>query len=154
MKLALNGNLDHLLPLAQGSAIKVCTLEGHEPSGLAHSIISKRCGAAFLGYMQQQRERMIGTRGQMNVTRPELISGTGMTPVRRPSCSTRLPGHRGDAVGRPSASDEVGRAAACVIDVRTGDHVSKRFCVLSSTSSTFEDAILDSGCPNGRIRAS
>ena len=27
--------------------------------------------------MQRQRERMIGTRGQMNVTRPELISKYG-----------------------------------------------------------------------------
>lgn len=42
-------------------------------SDLIPSIASKQAGAKFLGYLRAQRERMLGTRGQMRVTRKELI---------------------------------------------------------------------------------
>lgn len=38
---------------------------------------SKRAGKAFLGYMTQQRQRLVGERGQMNVKRPELVEAHG-----------------------------------------------------------------------------
>lgn len=38
---------------------------------------SRKAGSAFLGYMQQQRERLMGERGQMNVKRPELVEAYG-----------------------------------------------------------------------------
>jgi len=38
---------------------------------------SKEAGARFLGYLQAQRERLLGQRGQMRVTRTELIERHG-----------------------------------------------------------------------------
>jgi hypothetical protein len=38
---------------------------------------SRRAGHAYLGYMQRQRDRMTGERGQMRVNRPELIERYG-----------------------------------------------------------------------------
>lgn len=43
-------------------------------SGIA---ASKAAGTAFLGYMRQQMERWQGTRGQKNVSRPELVEAYG-----------------------------------------------------------------------------
>lgn len=44
---------------------------------LAPAIASKIAGAKFLGYLRAQRERMLGQRGQMRVTRQELIDQHG-----------------------------------------------------------------------------
>jgi hypothetical protein len=38
---------------------------------------SKEAGARFLGYLRAQRERLLGQRGQMRVTRTELIKRHG-----------------------------------------------------------------------------
>ena len=38
---------------------------------------SRRAGRAYLGYMERQRDRMTGERGQMRVNRPELIAAHG-----------------------------------------------------------------------------
>ena len=43
----------------------------------AHLFASKEAGARFLGYLQAQRERLLGQRGQMRVTRTELIKRHG-----------------------------------------------------------------------------
>jgi hypothetical protein len=43
----------------------------------AHLFASKEAGARFLGYLQAQRERLLGQRGQMRVTRTELIKKHG-----------------------------------------------------------------------------
>ena len=40
-------------------------------------ITSKKAGAAYKGYMQQQLERWTGQRGQKNVNRPELVEQYG-----------------------------------------------------------------------------
>lgn len=149
VKLALSGNPTILLPLfAQGSAIKVCTLEGHELRGLAHYMLSKRCGSAFLGYMQQQRERMIGTRGQMNVTRPELIEKYGF--------DTKYAGHiirlgyqgievmLGGTITLPMRWSE----RQHVIDIRTGHYTFEE--VVKSAEhieSRLKNAIADSQLP-------
>lgn len=50
---------------------------GRELRDLAWAFASRRAGAAFLGYMQQQRQRLMGERGQMNVKRPELVERYG-----------------------------------------------------------------------------
>jgi hypothetical protein len=38
---------------------------------------ARRAGRAYLGYMERQRDRMTGERGQMRVNRPELIQQHG-----------------------------------------------------------------------------
>jgi hypothetical protein len=43
----------------------------------AHLFASKEAGARFLGYLRAQRERLLGQRGQMRVTRTELIKRHG-----------------------------------------------------------------------------
>jgi len=44
---------------------------------LAEDIASQQAGVKFLGYLRAQKERMLGTRGQMRVTRQELIDTYG-----------------------------------------------------------------------------
>ena len=39
--------------------------------------MSRRAGPRFLGYMRAQKERLVGTRGQRRVNRPELIEAHG-----------------------------------------------------------------------------
>ncbi len=43
----------------------------------AHLFASRQAGMRFLGYLAAQRERLLGTRGQMRVTRTELIEKFG-----------------------------------------------------------------------------
>jgi uncharacterized protein len=43
----------------------------------ARLFASKEAGARFLGYLQAQRERLLGQRGQMRVTRTELVKKHG-----------------------------------------------------------------------------
>jgi hypothetical protein len=50
---------------------------GEQLQGLAPAFASKRAVTKFLGYMNNQRERLGGTRGQMRVNRPELIAAHG-----------------------------------------------------------------------------
>jgi predicted nucleotidyltransferase len=44
---------------------------------LAPYIVSKRTGIAFLGYLETQRQRLLGERGQKDVNRPELVAKYG-----------------------------------------------------------------------------
>lgn len=76
--LALKGNPSILL-LFNVPDEKCMVLEdlGRELRELAWAFASRKAGAAFLGYMQQQRQRLMGERGQMNVKRPELIAQYG-----------------------------------------------------------------------------
>lgn len=50
---------------------------GIELQGLASEIVSRRAGKAFLGYLQAQRQRLLGERGQKDVNRPELVMKYG-----------------------------------------------------------------------------
>ncbi|HKF16693.1 MAG TPA: nucleotidyltransferase domain-containing protein [Candidatus Dormibacteraeota bacterium] len=43
----------------------------------ADMFASREAGARFLGYLRAQRERLLGQRGQMRVTRTELIEAHG-----------------------------------------------------------------------------
>lgn len=73
--LALKGN--PLILAALFAPVEKITPAGQSLRDLAPSFASKRAGKAFLGYMVQQREKMMGKRGQMNVKRPELIEAYG-----------------------------------------------------------------------------
>lgn len=53
------------------------TESGRSLQALAPSIISRRCGYAFMGYMDAQMGRLTGERGQARVNRPELIEKYG-----------------------------------------------------------------------------
>jgi hypothetical protein len=76
--LALKGNPSILLlfNVPDESCIKL-TNSGRMLRSMAWAFASKKAGASFLGYMQQQRQRLMGERGQMNVKRPELIEQYG-----------------------------------------------------------------------------
>ena len=50
---------------------------GRELRANKHWFASRRAGHAYLGYMQRQRDRMTGERGQMRINRPELIEQYG-----------------------------------------------------------------------------
>ena len=50
---------------------------GRELRDLRPSLLSKRAGRGYLGYLRGQKERLLGTRGQKNVNRPELVEAHG-----------------------------------------------------------------------------
>lgn len=78
LQLALKGNPTLLLSLFTPTEfVRTITPQGTALQGLYPSIVSKEVYAPFRGYMKQQLERLLGTRGQMNVTRPELIEAYG-----------------------------------------------------------------------------
>jgi hypothetical protein len=53
------------------------TLWGDRLRAEADMFASREAGARFLGYLRAQRERLLGLRGQMRVTRTELIEAHG-----------------------------------------------------------------------------
>lgn len=88
IRLALKGNPSVLLLLfvppdqlrcAVGSTWEMVRAAryGQELRDLAWAFASKRAAAPFMGYMQQQRERLVGERGQKRVTRAELVEAYG-----------------------------------------------------------------------------
>lgn len=78
LHLATKGNPTILLPLfAPEEHIRTIDARGRHLRELAPHIVSKQCYAPFRGYMRQQHERLLGLRGQRNVTRPELVDAYG-----------------------------------------------------------------------------
>lgn len=78
LNLALKGNPSILLALfAPDSAVREITDAGRELRALASAIVSRQVYQPFRGYMKQQHERLLGLRGQRNVTRPELVEAHG-----------------------------------------------------------------------------
>lgn len=78
LALALKSNPSILLALfAPPSMVRVQTTMGQELQALAPAIVSREAYGPFAGYMRQQCQRLTGERGQMNVTRPELIERYG-----------------------------------------------------------------------------
>lgn len=74
LHLALKGNPTILLALfAPPDAVRIMTEDGGTLRGMWRDIVSKQVYAPFRGYMRQQHERLLGLRGQRNVTRPELV---------------------------------------------------------------------------------
>jgi hypothetical protein len=76
--LALKGNPTILLAFFVPPAfVKSITPEGRALQALFPYIVSKQIMGPFRGYMKQQHERLLGLRGQRNVTRPELVAAYG-----------------------------------------------------------------------------
>lgn len=78
LRLALSGNPTVLLLLfSPPESLLVCTERGAALRALSPAIVSRKAGPRFVGYMRAQKERLIGTRGQRRVNRPELIEAHG-----------------------------------------------------------------------------
>jgi uncharacterized protein len=78
MRLAVGGNPTIIqLFFAPEEKCHVLTEAGKRLRRMAPYIVSKRAGAAYLGYLIQQRMRMTGERGQKDVKRPELVEKYG-----------------------------------------------------------------------------
>jgi predicted nucleotidyltransferase len=78
LRLAVSGNPTVLLLLFSPSdSLVVCTERGAKLRELAPAIVSRKAGPRFVGYMRAQKERLVGTRGQRRVNRPELIDAHG-----------------------------------------------------------------------------
>lgn len=77
-RLALAGNPTVMLLLhVPDDQCSVLEEPGRVLRSNKHWFASRRAGRAYLGYMQRQRDRMTGERGQMRVNRPELIGRYG-----------------------------------------------------------------------------
>lgn len=73
MRLALKGNPTILLLLfTPDDQLVHCDSLGRELRNLAPQIISRRVQGPYLGYLQAQKERLTGERGQKRIHRPEL----------------------------------------------------------------------------------
>lgn len=76
--LALQGNPTVLLLLyLPDDALVVRTNAGEQLQRLAPAFVSSRAGKRFLGYLQAQKQRLIGERGQRDINRTELIEQFG-----------------------------------------------------------------------------
>lgn len=78
LRLAMHGNptVVQMLFVPEKSCI-IKTPEGASLQGLAPLIISRQAGKRFLGYMEAQRQRLLGERGQKKTNRPELEEAYG-----------------------------------------------------------------------------
>lgn len=75
-RLALSGNPSVLLPLyAPDDKLVYATADGHELRAHADWFASRRAGRAFLGYMEQQRQRLTGERSGSGRIRKNLEAG-------------------------------------------------------------------------------
>jgi uncharacterized protein len=78
LSLALKGNPTILLAFFVPTPfVKHRDIFGHTLQSLYPRIVSKQAFNPFRGYMRQQHERLLGLRGQRNVTRPELVDAFG-----------------------------------------------------------------------------
>jgi hypothetical protein len=78
IRLALKGHPTILLLLfAPDELILVKTQLGDELRELRPALLSQRAGRGYLGYQRGQKDRLLGTRGQKRVNRPELIEAHG-----------------------------------------------------------------------------
>lgn len=76
LRLATKGNPTALLPLfAPADAVLVRTPLGDELRELAPAVVSREAVRRFLGYLNSQRERMLGRRHRP--ARPELVARYG-----------------------------------------------------------------------------
>jgi predicted nucleotidyltransferase len=72
-RLALQGNPTVLLLLyLPNDALVIRTQVGEQLQQLAPAFASRQAGKRFLGYLEAQRQRLIGERGQRDINRPEL----------------------------------------------------------------------------------
>ena len=78
VRLALRGHPTILLLLfVPDKDLLVKTELGEELRALRPALLSRRAGRGYLGYLRGQKERLLGTRGQKRVNRPELVEAHG-----------------------------------------------------------------------------
>lgn len=77
-RLALQGNPTVLLLLfLPEDAVVLRTASGKRLQELASAFASRHAGRRFLGYLEAQRRRLVGERGQRDVNRRELVEKFG-----------------------------------------------------------------------------
>ena len=76
-RLALKGNPTVLTLLFSPTIVGKADPRGMTLRSMAPLFASKQAGAAFLGYLQAQRQRLLGERGQKNVNRRDLVEKYG-----------------------------------------------------------------------------
>lgn len=77
-RLALQGNPTVLLLLfLPDDALVVRTKAGEQLQNLAPAFASRRAGERFLGYLEAQRQRLVGERGQRDINRTHLVEQYG-----------------------------------------------------------------------------
>ena len=78
VRLALKGHPTILLFLfVPEELVQVKTELGEGLCELRPALLSRRAGRGYLGYLSGQKERLLGTRGQKRVNRPELVEAHG-----------------------------------------------------------------------------
>lgn len=78
VRLALKGHPTILLLLFVPEELTLVETElGRELRELRPALLSQRAGRGYLGYLRGQKERLLGTRGQKRVNRPELVEAHG-----------------------------------------------------------------------------
>jgi predicted nucleotidyltransferase len=78
VRLALKGHPTILLLLFVPDELLLVETElGRRLKALRPALLSRRAGRGYLGYLRGQKERLLGTRGQRNVNRPELVEAHG-----------------------------------------------------------------------------
>lgn len=78
VRLALKGHPTVLLLLFVPDELTLIETDlGLRLRQLRPAILSKRAGRGYLGYLRGQKERLLGTRGQKRVNRPELVEAHG-----------------------------------------------------------------------------
>ena len=78
VRLALKGHPTILLLLfAPPEHVLVETALGGELRELRPALLSRLAGRGYLGYLHGQKERLLGSRGQKRVNRPELVAAHG-----------------------------------------------------------------------------
>ena len=149
LSLALKGNPSILLALfAPPTYTRVITPEGEALQALAPDIVSKAAYAPFRGYLLQQHERLLGLRGQRNVTRPELVEAYGFD-TKYAACALRL-GLQGKellSTGRLSLPMQREDRELCV-KVRTGGFTLKEVgALIQDTERQMAEAYATSTLP-------
>lgn len=76
VRLALHGN-PTIVALLFSKRCSILDERGQALQALVPYLISKSWGKRFLGYMEAQRQRIVGERGQKRVNRPELVERFG-----------------------------------------------------------------------------
>ena len=122
VRLALKGHPTILLPLfVPTESLLEITKLGEELRSLRSVLISRRAGLGYLGYLRGQKERLLGSRGQKRVNRPELVEAHGYD-TKYAMHAARL-GYQGielmetGALTLPMREPE----RSCVMAIRTGD---------------------------------
>jgi uncharacterized protein len=78
VRLALKGHPTILLLLFAPDAFVLAKTElGEGLRRLRPALLSRRAGRGYLGYLRGQKERLLGSRGQKRVNRPELVEAHG-----------------------------------------------------------------------------